>query len=121
VRSCSQAPLPLQELHHYYEAVRPAAPHRYSPPCRFSCLEFSLTLTMSTHDQPHRSERFPSSTPEPDTELAPPLRRTPIWPTKQAPARLIPGQQLDPGFGLSSLRFRRFISGSLTFAFSAPT
>ena len=32
---------------------------------------------MSTHDQPHRSERFPSSTPEPDTELAPPLRRTP--------------------------------------------
>jgi hypothetical protein len=39
----------------------------------------------------------------------------------QAPARLIPGQQLDPGFGMPSIRFRRFISGSLTFAFSAHT
>ena len=67
----------VAHLRHYYEAVRPAAPHRYSPPHRFSCLEFSLTPTMSTHDQPHRSERFPRSAPEPDTELAPPLRRTP--------------------------------------------
>ncbi len=60
---------------------------------------------------PHRSLNRARATSAPDTHLA----------STQAPARLFPGQQLDPGFGLSSLRFRRFISGSLTFAFSAHT
>src|ERR1039457_1577090 len=100
------APAPLQDLHRYYKAVRPPAPHRYSPPRGFRRLRFSLTLAAPT-----RSLNRDRATSAPDTHLA----------SKQAPARLFPGQQLDPGFGLSSLRFRRFISGSLTFAFSAHT
>src|SRR5918998_5596000 len=60
---------------------------------------------------PHRSLNRARATSMPDDHLV----------SKQAPARLLPEQQPSPGFGLSSLRFRHFSSGSLTFAFSAHT
>ncbi len=60
---------------------------------------------------PHRSLNRARATSMPDNHLA----------SKQAPARLLPRQQPSPGFGLSSLRFRHFSSGSHTFAFSAHT
>ena len=55
-------------------------------PRRFSCLEFSLYADRVQHAaEPHRGERFPRSVPEPDTELAPPLCRTTIWPASRHP------------------------------------
>src|SRR5664280_3285333 len=41
-QSAPFAPLPLQEHHRYYEAVRPPAPHRYSAPHGFRRLGLSL-------------------------------------------------------------------------------
>ena len=91
------APAPLQGLHRYYEAVRPPAPHRYSPPRSFSCLGFSLTPTASTCGRTHRGEGFPRSTPEPEPSSRH-LHAGHHLASQQAPARPIPGQDPGPGF-----------------------
>ena len=38
------APRLLQSLHHYYELLRPSVLLRYSHPCSFSYLDFSLNI-----------------------------------------------------------------------------
>src|SRR5881392_741236 len=86
---------------HYYETVRPPAPHRYSGPHSFRCLGFSLSPASPTPGQRHRGEAFPRSAlaPEPGSRH---LHAGHHLANKQAPARLIPGQQLDPGFDVAA-------------------
>jgi hypothetical protein len=55
--------------------------------------------------QQHRGEGFPRSALVPVTELAPPSCRAATWPGMQEPAKFIPGQQLDPGFGNHSYAY----------------
>src|SRR6266508_1191079 len=83
--------------HHYYETVRPPAPHRYSGPYSFRCLGFSLSPASPTPSQRHRGEAFPRSTLEPEPGSRH-LHAGHRLANRQAPARLLPGQQLDPGF-----------------------
>ena len=77
--------------------VRPPAPHRYSAPHSFRCLELSLSPATPTRGRTYRGEAFPSSALEPEPSSRH-LRAGHHQASKQAPARLIPGQQLDPGF-----------------------
>ena len=43
-------PVPLQNLHPYYERLCPCAPHRYSGSCGYSHLSFSLSIgTTGSH------------------------------------------------------------------------
>src|SRR4030088_1883759 len=83
--------------HRYYETVRPPAPHRYSTPHSFRYLGFSLSPAAPTRTRLYRGEPIPRSAlaPEPSSR---PLHAGHHLANKQAPARLIPGQQLDPGF-----------------------
>src|SRR5207247_9134788 len=84
-------------LPRYYEAVRPPAPHRYAAPCSFRCLGVSLSPVAPTRHLAYRDEEFPRSAlaPEPGSRH---LCAGHHLANKQAPARLIPGQQLNPGF-----------------------
>jgi hypothetical protein len=53
----------------HYEAVRPCAPRRYSPPRSFSYLGFFLGRSAGSvprADRRFRGDRFPRSTPEPE-------------------------------------------------------
>src|SRR5215218_1716847 len=84
-------------LPRYYEAVRPPAPHRYAAPRSFRCLGVSLSPTTPTRGQPYRGEEFPRSAPAPEPGSRH-LCAGHHLANQQAPARLIPGQQLDPGF-----------------------
>ena len=83
--------------HRYYRMVRPPAPHRYSTPYSFRCLGFSLSPTSPTPGRPYRGEAFPSSALEPRPSSRH-LCAGHHQASKQAPAWLVPGQQLDPGF-----------------------
>src|SRR5207244_4982961 len=59
----------VTRLHHYYEAARPCAPHRYSAPRSFRCLGSSLGRpggSIPEADRRLRGDRFPRSTPEPE-------------------------------------------------------
>jgi hypothetical protein len=67
----------------------------------------------------HRDDRFPRSTPEPEPSSRH-LHAGHRLASLQAPSRLIP-RPLRPSVSMSSKAFRHVISGSLTFAFSAPT
>ncbi len=51
----SFGPVPLQNLHPYYEPLRPRAPHRYSGPCGFSRLDVSLRIGTTGSNVPHKS------------------------------------------------------------------
>src|SRR5690349_24278277 len=84
-------------LHRYYETVRPPAPRRYSAPHSFRCLRFSLSSTGPTPGRQYRGEAFPRSTPAPEPSSRH-LCAGHHLANRQAPARLVPGQQLDPGF-----------------------
>ena len=84
--------------HRYYETVRPCAPHRYSAPRRFRCSGCSLSPTAGQHPAgPYRGDRFPRSVPEPEPSSRH-LYAGHHLASQQAPARLVPGQQRDPGF-----------------------
>src|SRR3954447_14862320 len=86
----------ITRLHRYYETVRPCAPHRYSAPHSFRCLRRSLSPVVSTHDRPRWGDRFPRSVPTPEPSSRH-LYAGHHLANRQAPARLIPEQQLDPG------------------------
>jgi len=94
-------PVPLQNLHPYYERLCPCAPHRYSGSCRFCRLELLPS---------HRDDRFSRSSPKPD----PRSRR--LYAGRQLSAKqvclnLIPGTPHSPGFDVAlgfSTRHRRF-------------
>jgi hypothetical protein len=49
------APVPLQNLHHYYELLRPCAPHRYSGPCGVRHLDVSLGIRATGSHVPYES------------------------------------------------------------------
>ena len=51
----SFGPVPLQNLHPYYEPLRPRAPHRYSGPCGFSRLDVSLHIGTTGSHVPYKS------------------------------------------------------------------
>src|SRR5438552_14874089 len=86
---------------HYYETVRPPAPHRYSGPHTFRCLGFSLSPASPTPSQRHRGEAFPRSAlaPEPGSRH---LHAGHHQGSKQVSPWLLPGQQLDPGSGVAA-------------------
>lgn len=105
----------ITRLHSYHGAVRPCASHRYSAPHGFRRLRFSLPPTTAGQNcatgRPWaRDDRFTRSTPEP----GPSSRRLHAGhrlASRQAPARLIPGICLAPGFDVSfpiSTRHQRF-------------
>src|SRR5262249_40262717 len=77
--------------------VRPRAPHRYSTPCRFRCLGHSLRPAGPTPNRHRRGDRFPRFVPMPASSSRH-LYAGHRLASKQVSARLIPGQQLDPGF-----------------------
>ena len=83
--------------HRYYETVRPCAPHRYSAPHSFRCLGCSLRPVGATAGQCRWGDRFPRSVPMPDLSSRH-LYAGHHLASQQAPARLVPGQRLDPGF-----------------------
>ena len=109
----------------YHEAVRPCAPHRYSPP-RGSAAWGSRSRrpaaghNRSTGQPPHRDDRFTRSAPEPRPSSRH-LHAGHRLANKQAPARLLPGLSVPPGFDVILLAFRHVISGSLALAFLAHT
>jgi hypothetical protein len=109
----------------YHEAVRPCAPHRYSPP-RGSATWGSRSRqpaaghNRSTGQPPHRDDRFTRSAPEPRPSSRH-LHAGHRLANTQAPARLLPGLSVPPGFDVISLAFRHVISGSLALAFLAHT
>ena len=51
----SFGPVPLQNLHPYYEPLRPCDPHRYSGPCGFSRLDVSLRIGTTGSHVPYKS------------------------------------------------------------------
>jgi hypothetical protein len=83
--------------HRYYETLRPCAPRRYSAPRSFRCLGCSLSPDGPTPTRPCRGDRFPRFLPAPDPSSRH-LCAGHHLASQQAPARLVPGQQLDPGF-----------------------
>src|SRR5487761_140686 len=101
--------------HHYYGAIRPCAPHRYSASRSSCCLRVSL----SRPDAAVSTPRFARSAqePEPGSRHLHAGRRLG---GKQVSPRLIPGQRLLP-VSTPSLRFRHAIGGLLTLAFLALT
>ncbi len=48
-------PAPLQDLHPYYEPLRPCAPHRYSDPRGFSRLDPFLSIGTTGSHVPYKS------------------------------------------------------------------
>ena len=93
-------PVPLQTLQPYYGPLRPCAPHRYSDPCSFSRLDFSLHIGTTGSHVPYKSLIRLRAAYMPDVARA--VFRT-------AP-ELIPGARRPPGFdivyGISTLHQR---------------
>ena len=83
----------------------PLCPASLLSPSQFRCLGFSLRTT-SRRPKPlhwpasHRGDRFPSSAQEPRPRSRH-LHAGHRLASQQAPARLIPGQRLDPGFDVT--------------------
>ncbi len=88
-------PAPLQRLQPYYERLRPCAPHRYAPPCRV-CL---LGLLPS-----HRDDRFPRSSPEPDSRSRRLHAGRRLGSTQVSP-NLVPGPKSNPGFDVDKIHY----------------
>ena len=85
--------------------VRPCAPHRYSLPHSSCCLGFSLPprtagQSCTTGPPQSRGDRFPRSAREPRPRSRH-LHAGHHLANTQAPARLIPGKQRDPGFDVT--------------------
>jgi hypothetical protein len=77
----------------------PRCPASVLSPSQFQLLGV-LLYASRVNTRPDPSGRaVPAFRTSAKADLAPPLRRTTTWPARQAPARLVPGQQLDPGFG----------------------
>ena len=93
------APPPLQGLHHYYEPVRQHAPRRYSTPHSFCCLVLFL-LPPQTCGRRYRDlpSHVPCSSRRPGSRR---LHAGHRQASKRAPARLIPGQGVRPGFDVT--------------------
>ena len=94
---------PAPSLHPRYRAspllragpsLRPA---RYSAPCSFRRLGCSLRRPVQHPAGTARGDRFPRSAPEPEPSSRH-LYAGHRLASQQAPARLVPGQRLDPGF-----------------------
>ena len=83
--------------HRYYETVRPCAPHRYPTPRRFRCLGHSRRPASPPPGRHRWGDRFPRFVPVPDPNSRH-LCAGHHLASQQAPARLVPGQQRDPGF-----------------------
>ena len=82
-------------LHHYYEAVRPCTPRRYSAPRSCCCLGVSLSCTTGTLPaRPrYRSCRFPRSAQEPGPDSRH-LHAGHHLGSRQVSPRLLPRQRL---------------------------
>jgi hypothetical protein len=109
------APPPLQGHRRYYEAVRPCAPRRYAAPCRSAAWDLPLPADGHTDQPVCRGDRFPCSTQEPEPRSRH-LHAGHHLASRQAPARLIPEQLLDPGFDVIkavSTRHQWFASARL--------
>ena len=94
---------PITDLHHYYGAFRPCAPHRYSHPCGSSTWISPLTSERQVptlHIKPGSSSRRLHAGHRPDS--------------KQVSSRLIPGQ-CNPPVLTTPICFRHVISGSVLF------
>jgi len=100
------APSPLQKLQHYYELIRPRAPHRYSHSCGFLHLNFSLIIGTTGSHVPHKSLNQVRATFMPDAVQA--ANRSPLnssW------------KMVSPPVLTSSNSFRHLRSSSLTLAY----
>jgi len=99
------APSPLQELQHYYELIRPCAPHRYSHSCGFLHLNFSLSIGTTGSHVPHKSLNQVRATFMPD--VAQTVNRFPLS---------LSWRMVRPPVLTSSNSFRHLISSSLALA-----
>ena len=94
-------PVPLQNLHPYYELLRPCAPHRYSDPCGFSRLDASFYIGATGSHVPYKSLIRLRAAYMPDAARAA-FRPTP---------ELIPEARRTSGFDITSgisTRHQRF-------------
>jgi hypothetical protein len=88
----------------------PLCPASLLSPSQICCLGFSLQTT-SRRPQPLHWPTAPSGRQVPEfrtraqTTLAPPSMPDTHLASQQAPARLVPGQRLDPGFGCRRYAF----------------
>jgi len=118
-------------LHRYYEAVRPCVPRRYSAPCSFSCLGFSLSRPVRTlpGPPPYRDRRFPRSTREPESGSRRLNAGRRLGSAQRSP-RLLPRQGDILGFDVDQVLFdtssavhccspSRLVPDAFTGAFSA--
>ena len=103
-------PAPLQNLHLYYERLRPCAPHRYSG----SRKSYLLELLPS-----HRDDRFLRSSLKPRSKSRR-LNAGCQLDSRQVSSNLIPEHVPDSGFDII-FTFRHVISGSLAFVFLIHT
>ena len=103
-------PVPLQNLHLYYERLRPCAPHRYSG----SHKGYLLELLPS-----HRDDRFLRSSLKPRSRSRH-LNAGCRLDSRQVSSNPIPERLPDPGFDII-FTFRHVISGSLAFVFLIHT
>jgi hypothetical protein len=97
-------PVPLQNLHPYYERFCPCAPLRYSGTRGFGRLRFSLRIGTTGSPVPHRSliRVLAAYMPGASGALSRPIDGRP---------HLVPGNALSPGFDTAlviSTRHRRF-------------
>ena len=83
-------PVPLQNLHPYYELLRPCAPHRYSSPCGVRRLGVSLRIGATGSHVPYKSLVRLRAAYMPDAARAG-FRTTP---------ELIPEESRTPGFDI---------------------
>ncbi len=66
----------ITRLHHYYELLRPCAPHRYSNSCGATHLNVSLPIGTTGSHVPRRSPEQRHATSTPDTTQ--PVSRLPL-------------------------------------------
>ena len=100
-------PVPLQNLQPYYGPLRPCASHRYSGPCSFSRLDFSLHIETTGSHVPYKSLVRLRAAYMPDAAQAA-FRTTP---------KLIPEDRRTSGFDIVhgiSTRHQRFACARLS-------
>jgi hypothetical protein len=88
------APVPLQNLHHYYGLLRPCAPHSYSRPRGWS----RLWLVASRHRRD--GAQVLTFHTKAWSSFAPPTCRMPFGPHQVSP-ELIPEEGSPPGFDIA--------------------
>ena len=87
----------ITRVHRYYGPIRPCASHRLLNPSQFHLLEALAVPASHLHRPRYRGDRFPSSARTPGL-CSRRLHAGHHLANRQAPARLIPEQRLDPGF-----------------------